>query len=221
MYDSAERFPPPKCHPDTRVAIQKEIQDWVVDPGSAHSVFWLRASAGEGKSAIMQSIAQLLSSPDGNIVATFFFGRGWGIRTQGQYLFSTLAYQLAMNIPDLRFHIDQIMRLRPTLPSSSMDIQVRFLFVEAFARLGYLPSIPWTIIIDGLDGCDIESHLQAILNLIGEIVTIHHLPLRFLIASRPEPHIRQIFEGPILHGVTFCATISDHFDSSTDVEKFL
>ncbi|KAF7369565.1 NACHT domain-containing protein [Mycena venus] len=54
------------------------------------------------------------------------------------------------------------------------------------------------VIIDGLDECNSQAIQQEILRSIGTI-TVHKkpLPLRFLVASRPEPHIRKIFTGSL------------------------
>ena len=63
IHDSAERYPPPNCHPDTRKAVRQIILDWVHSGNSASSFFWLYGPAGAGKTAILQAIAELLSSP--------------------------------------------------------------------------------------------------------------------------------------------------------------
>jgi len=52
MHDSAERYPPGKCHSGTREKIINNIMDWINDPNTSH--------------------------------------------------FSTLAYQIAMDIPESR-----------------------------------------------------------------------------------------------------------------------
>jgi hypothetical protein len=169
----------------------------------------------------MQCIANLMFIPQGKVVATFFFGRGQGKRELAQYLFSTLAYQLALNVPALRHCIEQIMRDTPNLPSLSIDVQVQHLFINAFSKLEDPPRVPWTILIDGLDECNNQDDQRSILGLIAEMITFHGLPLRFLIASRPELQIRAIFDGPTLRGLTSRATIVDDFNSRQDIEKFL
>ena len=221
MHDSARRYPPPKCHTNTRVKILKEIEGWIDNAETQYPVFWLYARAGEGKSAIMHCVADLMSIPKGKVAATFFFGRGRGKREQAQYLFSTLAFQLALNIPDLRHRIEEIMQDTPNLPSLSMDVQVQHLFITAFSRLEDPPRVPWTILIDGLDECNSQDDQRSILWLITEMITFYGLPLRFLIASQPELQIRAIFDGPTLRGLTSRATIVDDFNSRQAIEKFL
>ena len=129
-HDSAKRYPPPSCHPDTRKAVRQIILDWIGNESSASSFFWFYGPAGAGKTASLQAIAEFLCIPSGsdqNFRGSFFFSRG---RDQGHFLFSTIAYQLALNVPGLRHH--GIMKLNPILYTKSMDAQLQTLIVDAF-----------------------------------------------------------------------------------------
>ena len=77
------------------------ILDWIHSDLSESSFFWLYGSAGAGKTAILQAIAEFLSSPSEsshNFAASFFFTRGKKGREEGHFLFSTIAYQLALKV---------------------------------------------------------------------------------------------------------------------------
>ncbi|TEA20913.1 hypothetical protein C8034_v008002 [Colletotrichum sidae] len=50
----------PLCHPDTRVDILKEVQDWSKDPNE-RQIYWLSGLAGTGKSTIARSAAKAFS----------------------------------------------------------------------------------------------------------------------------------------------------------------
>jgi hypothetical protein len=152
IHDSAERDPPPNCHPDTRKAVRQIILDWIHNKNSASSFFWLYGPAGAGKTAILQSIAELLCGPSEsgqNFGGSFFFSRGRNGRERGHLLFSTIAYQLALNVPGLRQHVNRIMVLNPTLLTKSMGIQLQKLIVDAFRYLPPLPQPSYLVIIDG------------------------------------------------------------------------
>ena len=76
VHDSSERFPPPNCHPDTRKAVREIILDWIHSESSTSSFFWLYGSAGAGKTAILQAIAEFLCSTpesDENFGGSLFF----------------------------------------------------------------------------------------------------------------------------------------------------
>ena len=70
FHNSDERYDPPKCHPHTREAILKKITDWVKDANKVALILWLYGPAGTGKSAIAQTIAELLEK-EGLLAAAF------------------------------------------------------------------------------------------------------------------------------------------------------
>ena len=223
IHDSSERYPPPNCHPDTRKAVREIILDWIHSESST-SFFWLYGSAGAGKTAILQAIAEsLCSTPesDENFGGSFFFSRGKKGRDESHFLFSTIAYQLALKVPGLRQHVNHIMELNPTLHTKSMAVQLRTLIIDAFRHLSPLSQHPYLIIIDGLDECNDKVTQQSILQLLCETITVHKLPLRFLIGSRPESHIRDSFDQESLYTVTRRVILDEKFDPGRDIEVFL
>ena len=224
IHDSAERQPPPNCHPDTRKAVRQTILDWIHKESSASSFFWLYGPAGAGKTAILQAIAEYLCSPSGsgqNFGGSFFFSRGKTGRDRGHFLFSTIAYQLALNMPGLREHVNRIVESNPSLHSKSMDVQLQTLIVDAFQLLSPLPQRSYLVIIDGLDECHDKATQQLILRLLCKTITVHKLPLRFLIGSRPESHIRSSFDQESLYTITHRVVLDKTFNPGRDIRVIL
>ena len=224
IHDSAERHPPPNCHPDTRKAVRQIILDWIHNESSASSVFWLYGPAGAGKTAILQAIAEYLCSSSGsgqNFGGSFFFSRGKNGCDRGHFLFSTIAYQLALKVPGLRQHVNRIMELDPTLHAKSMDVQLQTLIVNAFQLLSPPPQCSYLVIIDGLDECHDKATQQLILRLLCKTITVHKLPLRFLIGSRPESHIRLSFDQESLCTITHRVVLNQTFNPGRDIQVFL
>jgi len=223
IHDSAERFPPANCHPDTRKAVRQIILDWINSESSSF-FFWLYGPAGAGKTAILQAIAEFFcsSSTSGqNFGGSFFFGRRAKGRDRGHFLFSTIAYQLALKVPGLRQHVNRIMELDPTLHTKSMVVQLRKLIIDAFKHLPPHPKRSYLVIVDGLDECHDNATQQSILQLLCEAVTVHKLPLRFLIGSRPESHIRDSFDHESLYTVTRRVALDEMFNPERDIRVFL
>ena len=192
--------------------------------------FWLYGPAGAGKTAILQAIAELLCSPGspdgpsepGRILGgSFFFSRGRKGCDQGQFLFSTIAYQLALNVPGLRQYVNRIMELNPIVHTKSMVLQLQTLIVNAFRNLSPLPQRSYLVIIDGLDECHDKATQQLILRLLCEAITVHKLPLRFLIGSRPESHIRASFDQESLYTITRRVVLDETFNPGRDIRVFL
>jgi pantothenate kinase-related protein Tda10 len=77
FHNSDERYDPPKCYPHTRRAVLKKIIDWVKDVDKVVLILWLYGPAGAGKSAIAQTIAELLEEAGLLAGASFSLGCTW------------------------------------------------------------------------------------------------------------------------------------------------
>ena len=113
------------------------------------------------------------------------------------------------------------MELDPTLHTKSMVIQLQTLIVDAFRCLSPLPQRSYLVIIDGLDECRDKETQQMILQLLCETIAVHKLPLRFLIGSRPESHIRDSFDRESLCMVTRRVVLDETFNPGRDIQLFL
>ncbi|KAJ7882920.1 hypothetical protein B0H13DRAFT_1629259, partial [Mycena leptocephala] len=234
-HDSEDRFPPPRCHPETRKKMldvlwnrtsgteppkKSTFEDYQDEADSSSRnnpsspVVWLHGPAGAGKSTIAQSLCQKLEK-EGRLGASFFFKRGHASRGHAKRLFTTIAYQLALRLPDLKLRISHSVRIDPSLVDKSLSIQLQKLIVEPWHRSTFTRAL--VVIIDGLDECEDSNIQQEILRLIGRAVDEQELPLQFLVASRPEPHIRQIFMCA-LQMIHYPVNIEQSFD---DVRKYL
>ncbi|KAF9077800.1 hypothetical protein BDP27DRAFT_1357195 [Rhodocollybia butyracea] len=123
----------------------------------------------------------------------FFFKRAHTKRGNEKALFVTIAYQLAISVPWLKGPISQVVEDDPSVVARSIEIQLQKLISEP-CRM-HPNQTPLTILIDGLDECE-----------------EHFLPLRFIIASRPEAHIREMFESSVYHGVYRIFNVEQSFD---------
>ena len=113
------------------------------------------------------------------------------------------------------------MELDPTLHTKSMGVQLQALIVKAFKSLSPLPSRSYLVIIDGLDECHDKATQQMILRLLCETITVHKLPLRFLVGSRPESHIRTSFDQESLYTITQRVALDETLNPGRDIRVFL
>ncbi|KAF7369156.1 NACHT domain-containing protein [Mycena venus] len=187
FHDSAERYPQPKCHTDTRTEMLQDLLKWSSSTDSNSSVLWLHGPAGAGKSAIMQSLCQRLEM-EARLGASFFFKRGHPSRGHSRKLFPTIAYQLAL-LPELNRIISRVVEENPSILDRSLSTQLQKLIFEPCRQSSHRRT--FVIVVDGLDECDGLEIQQEILRSIGSVMREPH-PFRFLVASRPEPHIREI-----------------------------
>ncbi|KAJ7097683.1 hypothetical protein C8R44DRAFT_859837 [Mycena epipterygia] len=211
FHDSAERFPPPRCHPETRTEMLDDLYNWCSreDP-----VLWLYGPAGAGKSAIAQSFCQKLQA-EGRLGGSFFFKRGHASRGNANKLFTTIALKLAVLLPELNKWIPRQVEKDPSILDAILSKQLKELIIDP---VRHIPDHNMVIVIDGLDECEGEDVQKEILRSIGNAIQDRDLPLRFLIASRAEPHISDIFREQCLNGFHHPFNIQQSFE---DVSKYL
>ncbi|KAF5356421.1 hypothetical protein D9758_009462 [Tetrapyrgos nigripes] len=211
-------------------------------PESKTPIHWLYGPAGVGKSAIAQTLAErfVISGKSGHLVASFFFSRLDPARNNPKYLFTTIAYCLATYSRDakLRAAIDDAVRLQPALLGASIDVQFRELILNPLHSLRMKKkdesreqwrkdlarrweNLPKLVIIDGLDECQGEDSQRRVLLTILNAVLDQPRPLRFLIASRPEPTIRDLFSRNCHYNVTTRTELSDNHETSKGIGVLL
>ncbi|KAH9479958.1 hypothetical protein JR316_0008555 [Psilocybe cubensis] len=224
IYDSAERFPPAQCHPGTRERIIEAIIVWVNEPNPDKQVLWLHGPPGAGKSAVRHSIATILQEMSGNqkYGSSFFFAKGAPGRGDGNKLFCTIAYELAVNFPSYRSILDSVMQENPTLPTKLVNIQLHNLLIRPLRKVSNWPSHHPTVIIDGFDECSGGNSMQVvILSTISNAIMQHRIPLRFLIISRAEYWIADAFETGCLKFIVKRLSLRDDHEADAGIRHYL
>jgi len=226
MHNSKERYDAPKCHNDTRKAVIKDITSWVSDSTKDTLILWISAPAGSGKSAILQTIAELFQD-SGGLAASFFFSRTVAQRQTEAHLIATIAAQLAVSIPATRPFIDQAVRDDLSVFDKTLSVQMERLVILplicASLQAGRSSQWPLLLVIDGLDECTGGKVQAAILRMLNNALLQlkHSLPsLYLLIASRPEPAICDVFEHE-LNEITYHLVLDDSYDPNRDIATFL
>ncbi|KAJ7056921.1 hypothetical protein C8F01DRAFT_338341 [Mycena amicta] len=222
LYNSEQRFPPPKCHPQTRLAVQEAIQSWAMsDSEQKPNVLWLYGPAGAGKSAIAQTMAERWSA-SGDLAGAFFFARWRNGGGDGAKLFPTLAYQFALHSLDLKRLIGRAMEEDPSICDKTLEEQARVLIRDRFLELGCGYPTPHLVVVDGLDECNSKVAQTRIIKIIFELLLATGLPHCFLICSRPEPHIRETFDSLLASGRSYRhLVLDDTFDPDRDIRLYL
>lgn len=199
LHDSAARYPPPRCHPGTRQGLLLQLNQWVLGTSSedngSESV-WISGPAGAGKTALAQTLAEM-AHEQGFLGASFFFSRP-NARDDPKFLFTTLAYQLAVNLPEIRLSIEESILRDPALFRKSLAVQFQELILGPVAH--FLASAgplvePRIIIIDALDECSSGLSREEIVRLVTGAKRHHSVSgfLRWIIFSRLDPHILATF----------------------------
>ncbi|KAF8881165.1 hypothetical protein CPB84DRAFT_256680 [Gymnopilus junonius] len=230
LHNAEEQYDRPKCHPDTRKAILERIRNWAVAYDNVTPVMWVSGPAGSGKSSIAQTIAEMLHSDnpsdESRLAATFVFSRTADQRNNPSRLTATIAYQLTLSFPYIREYLAEAIEKDPLLLTKSLKTQLDKLIVVPFARsfnnvvtseLFYRK----LIIIDGLDECIDPNSPHDVLTALFSVVQNPFCPLRFLIASRAEPVIRDFFNQDLNPQPIRMVLSDEQHKSNDDIEIFL
>jgi hypothetical protein len=211
FYDSDNRADPPKCHENTRVAVITKIMDWVtstmhtdafmqwicspaVAPDTYAFILWLYGPAGAGKTAIARRVAELCEA-QGLLLASFLFFRSDPKRNTMKPLVANIAYCIARVIPSTNELIKNAIEADPLILTYSIEVQLTKLVFEPLRLLadqGYFfgGKFPRLVVIDGLDECLDKGAQTNLIQFLAYAVARHQLPLKFLIVSRPEAHLK-------------------------------
>jgi hypothetical protein len=175
--------------------ILDEIELWTRDFHKP-PVYWLNGLAGTGKSTIAQTIAERMFA-DGQLGASFFCSRDFEDRSNLQFIFPTIAVQLARRYTEFRSIFVPLVRSDPGIVHESLYGQMNKLIVQPLMK----SAISTVIVIDALDECKDDEPASAILSVLGQFVT--KIPkVKFFVTGRPEPRIREGFRLPLLAEAT-------------------
>ncbi|KAJ7256986.1 hypothetical protein C8J57DRAFT_1343462 [Mycena rebaudengoi] len=195
LYDSGEQPPELVCTPGARTEMLQDLKSWSVDEG-IEPILWLHGPAGVGKSTITQMFAGDCNK-QGRLGASFRFRRGHPKSQTWGGLITTIAFQLVGAVPEIFMLLQQAIESDKLIFGRSIPIQFQRLLVEPFKTTSSLRIIP-VVVLDGLDECADHKQQQQILRLFIKAIRDGQLPIRLLIASRPELHLREVFEDQVV-----------------------
>jgi nucleoside-triphosphatase THEP1 len=186
---------------------------------------WIYGPAGSGKSAIAQTIAEILAQ-EGLLVASFFFSRTGIWRNDTSRFIASISYQLSISIPEVRAHIAIAVEQDPLVFSRTLLSQMQALVIKplndaAGALTQTAVAQPGLVIIDGLDEARGETAQKELLQALSTSIQQLHIPLIFLVASRPEHIIRQTFNSEPLQSLMQGLPLDKHYKPDDDIRVFL
>ncbi|KAJ2914843.1 hypothetical protein MD484_g5588, partial [Candolleomyces efflorescens] len=248
IHDSAERCDAPKCAPETRVAVQDDLYDWIVDGDGDHEkpkkIKWVTGPAGCGKTAIMGSLSERCEAA-GILGATFFFSSWSGpvSRRRKTAFVTTIAHQLAKYHPKLREGISQAINENSDVFDKALRTQMEILILQPLRKIPpNEPGLRGAIVIDGVDECEAEQYhdptafgpgsrsLQPrtkeqdqleILQVVEMAAAHPSFPFRILLASRPERVFREFFEPATPTLFARKLDLHEEYNADDDITLFL
>ncbi|KAK1219407.1 hypothetical protein PQX77_017879 [Marasmius sp. AFHP31] len=171
------------------------------------------------------------SCEEDGLVASFFFFRSDSRRNNPDALALTIALGLVSKIPSLRTLINRRIFQNPTILEANLEDQFRELVWKPSLETDGLESerrslrkVPNLVIIDGLDECgdeDTQKHVLATILSSYQQSPWACPPLKFLICSRPEAWIREVFDEEDNGQLTKCVVLDYASQTDRDIEQYL
>ncbi|KAF9445129.1 hypothetical protein P691DRAFT_710860 [Macrolepiota fuliginosa MF-IS2] len=150
-------------------------------------MIWMHGSAGVGKSAIMRTLAEMVS-PHTSCVTLFLSRDSWPPRNDSKKVFTTLAYSLAVVNGD---YCGYVLSGTSHFPRE-LNQQFESFFLVPFTE-GHIEPGPkrCVVLLDGLDECKNADDQCRIVGLICDSILHHNgdIPFVWVITSRPEDHL--------------------------------
>jgi len=173
----------------TRVQLLNNTQNLLISLGGAHIV-WIAGMAGTGKTSIALTLCRrLVELPVVLLGGTFFCSRSAGSidRTDARRIIPTLASLLARQVPMYAQALAAELKKDPDRASKAASLQIQGLLTKPLESVGALNE-QIVFVIDALDECSDQQQLAELINALADINTMQ--PVKFLLTSRPELHIR-------------------------------
>ncbi|KAF9551114.1 hypothetical protein CPC08DRAFT_617092, partial [Agrocybe pediades] len=173
------------CTASTREQILDDLRMWVKDPNGS-KVFWMNGMAGTGKTTILYSFCEWLEE-NKRLAGNFFCSRASVLCSNLNNITRSIAYQLAHYSPAFRSELCKILEEKQN--PHALNVGEQFKWVVAMPLEKSKDAIPdgVIIVIDALDECGDVSATALFLKVLLNYAT--RLPIKFLVASRPEPVI--------------------------------
>lgn len=218
---SQQQFDQPKCHPGTRIAACKRIQDWILWKTDVElPVMWHYGAAGAGKTAIAHTIASWCAEKR-VLLSSFFFWRSDPTRNTLQHFIATLAYNVAILVPTARTFIERAVEMDPNIFSCRHDIQLVRLVLEPLEFARTSGTLPHVIVIDGLDECQDTAEQKSLLQIFASVLRNQKPAWKILICSRAELAISNAFDNAPLMNISTRISLDESEDRFSDIRLYL
>ncbi|EIW81610.1 hypothetical protein CONPUDRAFT_124791 [Coniophora puteana RWD-64-598 SS2] len=186
-------------------------------------IIWLVGKADSGKTAVLHTLADELRQED-RLAGTFFFSSAHPKRNSFDYVFPTLAYQLAIQHPRAQEAITKAIANDPALllAEKSRQDQLEKLLVPPLRQIRriWASKTGATLILDGLNAATTEQ-VGPFVTQLAKLVRDATLPIdTIIVSSTLKSHINVEMQRTNLREVVKIVRMEE-YDSRDDVSLFL
>jgi hypothetical protein len=190
----------PRCLSSTRLKLIDFITHWAIEPSPEQhkNVLWLWGFSGSGKSTLAMTIADMFWKLS-RVGAFLCFDRKSAEGSDPNVVIRTLAYKLALFDDQIGEKVASAIDRNRDIIQQSFSEQFLKLIAEPLQSIDPLRIAgPILVILDAFDECGDEKSREFLLSALAQGSARLPLSLRFLVTSRPEQDIREVFD-PLPH----------------------
>lgn len=203
-----------RCLEGTRAGVLEEIEGWIarrtaddvdsIGPSTGPRqagqptsradarIFWLNGIAGTGKTTIAYTVAERCHT-SGILAGCFFCSRSDADCNDVQKIWTTVAYQIALRFPAFKLRMVEALRNDPHIIYAHAPTQLRTLIIDILTAVK-ADLVDCIVVIDALDECRDPEAIASIISMLVQCAE-QLSPIRFFLTSRPEAHIRGVFDS--------------------------
>ncbi|CAE6379104.1 unnamed protein product [Rhizoctonia solani] len=188
-YDSVEASSVRRreCTVKTREQVLMDLNTWKANL-DGEKICWMSGMAGTGKTTIANTLCKSLNSSH-ELGASFFCTRLLPECRNVNFIMPTIAYELARFSRPFRSALSQALERNPDLHAKALRTQFERMILQPLRDVAHALPKNVVVVIDALDECSDNDGVERILQVLLEYAS--DLPIKFLVSSRPEPHIRE------------------------------
>ncbi|KAL8848384.1 MAG: hypothetical protein Q9221_006583 [Calogaya cf. arnoldii] len=179
-----DRWMPGSCE---WIFSRPSFRSWLHDTTSASRILWVNGLPGCGKSVLSSFIIGQLQDKGYNC-QYYFFRFGDHNKRTANALLRSLAYQVAMNLPELREQCQKLSEDGVKLEKAEGRTIWQKLFASKLCKIHSGEPLYW--VIDALDECEAP---QTLLNLLSS-VSSSKIPLRMIFVGRKTQALSASFQ---------------------------
>ncbi|KAL5522142.1 hypothetical protein ACEPAF_1999 [Sanghuangporus sanghuang] len=183
-----DAFDRPLCLPGSRPDVMQGILEWVFSD-TMQNIFWLHGIVGCGKSTISTTIADHLRDMT-RLGAFLFFERG---KSKPSSVIRTIAYKLSLFDSSIGSSILAEIENDKDIASATAMQQFNKLLLRPLLAAERHVEPPVVVVIDALDECGTPETRRSLMKLFRTEFLKLPKAFRFLITSRREPDIDEVF----------------------------
>ena len=169
-----DRWMPGSCE---WITSNSTFMSWFLDESSNPRFLWVNGLPGSGKSVLSSFVIEYLKGLGTNC-QFYFFKFGDQSKRSPNSLLRSLAYQIALNLPEYRLRLQKLAEDGLNLEKAEARLIWQRLFASALFNLSFEKPMFW--VIDGLDECDSP---QSLLSLLAA-TSASNTPLRIMLVGR-------------------------------------